>query len=50
LLRGATLTAGPHALRWDGRDSAGHVAAPGIYFLEVTIGEQRLGRRIVRLP
>jgi len=50
LLRGAVLPAGPHVLRWDGRDSAGLAAAPGIYFLEVTVGGQRIGRRIVRLP
>jgi hypothetical protein len=43
LLRGATLTAGPHALRWDGHDEAGRAAAPGIYFVEVTVGGQRLG-------
>jgi hypothetical protein len=45
LLRGVVLPAGPHMLRWDGHDSA-----PGIYFLEVTVGGQRLGRGIVRLP
>ena len=31
-----TLEAGAHLLPWDGRDSAGNAAAPGIYFMRVT--------------
>jgi aminopeptidase N len=31
LLAGETLAAGPHAVRWDGRDAAGRAAAAGAY-------------------
>jgi hypothetical protein len=31
---------------WDGRDGAGRAVAPGLYFLEVNVGDRSLKRRI----
>ncbi len=43
------LTAGNHALAWDGRSSAGNPAGPGIYFLRATGLGLTLSRAVVRL-
>lgn len=45
LADGATLAAGEHALRWDGRNGAGQSVASGVYFVRV---ETPLGRRVTR--
>ena len=42
-----TLPGGPHRLSWDRRSSRGAVAPPGLYFLELKLGSERLTRRIV---
>jgi fibronectin-binding autotransporter adhesin len=34
LFRGSR-TAGEHLLMWDGRNSAGKIVAPGVYFIKV---------------
>jgi len=39
LASGAGLAAGPHEYRWDGRTDAGERAPPGLYALEVVLGE-----------
>lgn len=39
LAEGAPLDAGPHAYAWDGRTDAGGRAPPGLYALEVVLGE-----------
>ncbi len=41
--------AGPHELRWDGRDAGGRPVAPGIYFLRLAQGERAETRRLVKL-
>jgi YVTN family beta-propeller protein len=46
---GNVLEAGEQLLRWDGRNSAGHVAGPGVYFLRVKTPQQTWTRSIVRL-
>jgi hypothetical protein len=39
------LAAGPHALRWDGRDEDGHRLARGVYFLVASgLGEEQVVR------
>jgi flagellar hook assembly protein FlgD len=40
LARGEDLAAGTHAYRWDGRDDAGRPVPPGLYALEVVLGEE----------
>lgn len=40
LAQGEDLAAGPHAYSWDGRSDAGTDAPPGLYALEVVLGEQ----------
>ena len=43
------LEAGPHALRWDGRDDAGRRAEPGVYFYRLTAGGFLGSRQMVML-
>lgn len=50
LLNDASLSAGPHALAWDGLDALGRAAAPGMYVMEVRAGGQRSALRFVFLP
>jgi len=50
LLASAPLSAGPHALAWDGLDAAGRVAAPGMYVMEVRADGLRAALRFVFLP
>ena len=45
----APLDAGPHAFTWDGRDSAGHVVSPGVYFYRLEAGASRISRKLVIL-
>jgi hypothetical protein len=40
---------GAGVLTWDGRDAAGELAAPGVYFLRVLADDETHVRRIVRL-
>lgn len=42
-----TRTAGEHAEKWDLSDDSGHGAGAGIYFAQLTAGDQNLVRRIV---
>ncbi len=44
------MPAGDHLLSWDGRDEAGRVAASGVYFFELRLGEDRISRRVVIVP
>ncbi|MEO5988401.1 MAG: hypothetical protein ABIR01_05795 [Candidatus Eisenbacteria bacterium] len=49
LLHAGFAAAGPHTTRWDGRDSQGRVAAPGLYLARlVTAGGVR-SARVVRV-
>jgi 3',5'-cyclic AMP phosphodiesterase CpdA len=43
------MAAGPHGLRWDGRDAGGRPAASGLYFAVVDAGGMVARARIVRL-
>ena len=49
LLRAAELAAGYHSVLWNGTTATGHPAATGIYFYQVTAGQQTLTRRMVLL-
>jgi len=40
LAEGQDLDAGPHTYTWDGRTDTGERAQPGLYALEVVLGEQ----------
>ena len=40
LASGEDLAAGPHTYEWDGRTDSGERAPPGLYALEVVLGEQ----------
>jgi len=41
--------AGYHSIEWDGRDDAGTVAVPGLYFSRLEAGGASDVRRVVRL-
>ncbi len=41
------LQAGPHDVRWDGRDDVGNRLRSGVYLCELAMGKDRLSRRIV---
>jgi photosystem II stability/assembly factor-like uncharacterized protein len=43
------LGPGTHAATWDGRDDGGARAAPGVYFVDVTLGSHRAASRVVLL-
>jgi len=43
------LEAGPHALRWDGRDDAGRRGEPGVYFYRLTADGFHGSRQMVML-
>lgn len=43
----APLAAGPHEIRWDGRDEAGARAAPGLYFVRVRAADHEAAVRVV---
>jgi hypothetical protein len=49
VLEEGELAAGPHAVRWDGRDAGGRPVASGIYFAVVDAGGAVARARIVRL-
>jgi hypothetical protein len=42
--------AGPQVLTWNGEDSAGHIAPPGMYYLRVLAGPDGAALRFVHLP
>jgi len=43
------LDAGPQVIRWDGRDDAGHAAAPGLYFVRIAGQGFSASARLVRV-
>lgn len=43
------VTAGPHELRWDGRDAAGRAVRAGLYFARVDAGGEHLSARVLRM-
>jgi hypothetical protein len=45
----AAQTAGPHSVAWDGTDEAGTPVPSGVYFCHLSIGEQTVTRRVLRL-
>ena len=49
VLADGMLVAGVCELTWDGRDARGRSAPPGLYHLRVRAGEERAGRKLVRL-
>jgi flagellar hook assembly protein FlgD len=40
---------GQYQIRWDGTDGGGKEVEAGIYYLQLTDGKQRIGRRVVKL-
>jgi hypothetical protein len=42
--------AGPHTVRWDGRDGGGHAAAAGIYFLRLESAGTTVTKRVPVIP
>lgn len=47
LLADASLAAGEHAVRWDGRDAEGRTVASGVYLFRLSAGGERAQGRIV---
>jgi hypothetical protein len=47
LLMDRTLQPGPYEIQWDGRDADGRLLRSGIYLYELTLGRDRLSRRLV---
>lgn len=45
-----TLAAGPHRITWDGRNTGGSLASPGVYFSVLRFEERVLTKRLIRLP
>ena len=45
----APYPAGTHTARWDGQAESGRSAAPGVYWIEVKSGPERMSRRMIRL-
>ena len=43
------FSAGPQNLVWEGRDEAGRSVPSGTYLLQVTAGENRLGKKLLLL-
>jgi hypothetical protein len=50
VLASGALAAGPHAVRWDGRDDAGRAAPAGVYFARLRAGGRDETRRFVLAP
>jgi hypothetical protein len=46
LLSAAASPAG-HRVEWDGMDDSGATATPGVYFVRLAVGEERIARRVV---
>jgi len=42
-----SMTAGPHALRWDGRDAHGRTVAAGVYIARLEAGGRAVSHRMV---
>ncbi len=49
LLAHGVFPAGPHALRWDGRDGGGARATAGVYFARLVTRTGAIARRFVRI-
>jgi hypothetical protein len=49
LLRQQRLSAGPHRFQWNGKDSEGVVASPGIYFLQVRTSDGLRSARLIKI-
>ncbi|MFA6112153.1 MAG: SMP-30/gluconolactonase/LRE family protein, partial [Candidatus Latescibacterota bacterium] len=49
LLLAGPLEAGPHQVRWDGRDQQGRSAASGVYLLDLQAAGQRQTRKMLLL-
>jgi hypothetical protein len=49
LIRGRSVTAGPHQLPWDGRTEAGLPAASGVYYVRLQVDRERWTRMVVKL-
>jgi len=49
LLENETLTAGPHAVTWEGQDDSGHTVTSGLYFYRLNTNYGVLRRSMVHL-
>jgi hypothetical protein len=41
------MPAGSHRLRWDGRDRSGRTVRPGVYVIQVSVGDRTTARKLV---
>ncbi|MBD3368539.1 MAG: T9SS type A sorting domain-containing protein [Candidatus Eisenbacteria bacterium] len=48
-LHDGPMTAGPHAVEWNGRDDSGRPVSSGIYFYRLTAGEREDARKMIYL-
>jgi hypothetical protein len=46
-LSSGALSAGPHAITWDGRDHTGRLAASGVYYYRLQVEDRVLSGRLV---
>jgi hypothetical protein len=44
-----TRDAGEHLVNWDGRDNNGQPVASGVYFIDLSVGDERQTRRVALL-
>ena len=49
VLHAGAASAGPHVTRWDGRDSRGQMAAPGLYLARLVTAQGVQSERVVRV-
>jgi flagellar hook assembly protein FlgD len=49
-LHEGALAAGPHRLRWDGRDASGLAVPPGVFWVRAAGGRERGSAKFVLLP
>jgi hypothetical protein len=46
-LREGFAVAGPLTLQWNGKNSRGHEAASGVYWIHAVAGGEKMARRVV---
>src|SRR5262249_51418213 len=49
-LAAGKFDAGEQTIEWDGRDRAGAMAAPGLYFVAAEVGGEHARLRVARVP
>ncbi len=49
MLADKTIREGTHTTQWDGRNGQGHEVAAGVYFVQVSLGDQHIERKVLLL-